>query len=83
MREEQITKKQVSWQKIAQELNEKFPKYFRTAKQCREKYINYLKIEEIEDLHQDWDQKQLNLLHDLYKERGPCWNYMSSLIVNR
>lgn len=44
LKEEQIYGDYVNWEKIAKELNENFKKTSRTSKQCREKYINYLKF---------------------------------------
>lgn len=33
-----------SWKKIAQILNEKFPDSSRSGKQCRDRYINYVRF---------------------------------------
>lgn len=33
-----------SWKKIAQILNEKMPESVRTGKQCRDRYINYVRF---------------------------------------
>lgn len=46
IKETQIKANQVNWEIIAKEINDKFEKN-RTSKQCRERYINYLKFDQI------------------------------------
>lgn len=52
----------------------------RTAKQCRDRYMNNLKPE-IEKV--DWSQKEDNLLIDLYTKYGPKWSLFCKYIPNK
>ncbi len=54
IKETQIKANQVNWEIIAKEINGKFEKN-RTSKQCRERYINYLKFDQmVEDNLINW-----------------------------
>ena len=63
-----------SWTKIAKRM----PK--RTAKQCRDRYNNYLK-EGVKTTK--WTPEEDKLLNELYEKLGPKWVQMSKLIEGR
>lgn len=66
LKEDQVSEGYVDWQKIAQQLNESFSKSGRTSKQCREKYINYLKFGENVSINLDWTPEEIQLLRKMY-----------------
>jgi hypothetical protein len=63
-----------NWKKIAELIQT------RNARQCRERYKNYLDPE----LRQgSWTQDEDMLLTEQFKEHGPKWNTIAQLFVNR
>lgn len=62
------------WASIAKFING------RTAKQCRDRYVNYLKpgITNIE-----WTKKEDDLLIELYNKHGPKWSIINKCFKNR
>ncbi|KAK8898281.1 hypothetical protein M9Y10_000560 [Tritrichomonas musculus] len=52
----------------------------RTPKQCRDRYMNYLKPE---FSHTEWTQKEDKYLLELYEKNGPKWCVISKYLKNR
>lgn len=62
------------WEIIAQYMNG------RTAKQCRDRYMNYLVPGYFQG---EWSREEDELLIKLYKENGPKWSIIQKSFVNR
>lgn len=62
------------WSVIAQYLP------FRTARQCRDRYSNYLAPG---FFNGQWTQEEDDLLYEKYKEIGPKWSQMKDFFKNR
>lgn len=62
------------WNRIAQYLP------FRTARQCRDRYCNYLAPG---FFNGEWLQEEDDLLYEKYKEIGPKWAQMKAFFKNR
>lgn len=72
-----------SWKKIAQFLNEKFPDTTRTGKQCRDRYINYVRFSSDSPKLVGWTQEDDRLLFKKFQEHGTKWVMISSEMLGR
>lgn len=63
-----------SWDQIASEMPG------RTARQCRDRYNNYL-FKEISSA--SWSKEEDEIILDLYKVHGPKWSMISKKLVGR
>lgn len=82
LKEEQNLRNEVSWEFISKKLAELFPSA-KTPKQCRERYINYLKFGPKDNLNFDWTDEDLDLMISLYLEYGSAWSTISSKFKNK
>lgn len=72
-----------SWKKIAQILNDKFPDSSRTGKQCRDRYINYVRFSFETPKRVGWSQEDDRLLFEKFREHGTKWVAISSEMAGR
>lgn len=72
-----------SWKKIAQVLNEKFADTTRTGKQCRDRYINYVRFSSDSPKLVGWTQEDDRLLFEKFQEHGTKWVMISSEMLGR
>ena len=62
-----------SWKEIAKVINKNFPNKSRTGKQCRERYINYVRFGEEAFKMTNWSHEEDLLLFSKFVEEGPKW----------
>lgn len=82
LREIQNSKNEVNWEEIARRMNIQFETQ-KTAKQCRERYVNYLKFGENTPLNLKWSLEEIEILKKLYDEHGPTWCLISLHFNNK
>lgn len=64
-------------------LNEKFPDSSRTGKQCRDRYINYVRFSSESPKRIGWSQEDDRLLFEKFREYGTKWVAISSEMLGR
>lgn len=79
---DQEASNQQGWEKISRELNRQFPSN-KTSKQCRDRYVNYVKFSENYKEALEWTPAEEDALIRLYLEHGPSWNLMSTFIPSK
>ncbi|OMJ77730.1 hypothetical protein SteCoe_22597 [Stentor coeruleus] len=68
-----------NWKIIAREISQEINKV-RTAKQCRERWNNYLKLNA---RHCDWTDTEINLFFELQSSFGNKWSKISAFFPNK
>lgn len=80
MKEEQKLK---SWKYISTIINEQYPDKNRNGKQCRERYMNYVRFDEEKPKVLGWDEESDLLLFQCFLEFGAKWVQISTKIPTR
>ena len=73
----------VSWKKIAQILNQKFTDSVRTGKQCRDRYINYIRFTAENPKLFSWTREEDQILFEKYHSHGSKWVMISNEMMGR
>ena len=62
-----------SWKEIAEKLNQYFPDMCMSGKQCRERYINYVRFSEENTKSPIWTTEDDKIFMNLFLQYGAKW----------
>ena len=68
----------VSWKKIAEILNENFSNSSRSGKQCRDRYINYIRFDCECPKIVGWSPEEDKILFEKFRLYGAKWVQISN-----
>lgn len=72
-----------NWGIVAQKINQEFPDKSRSAKQCRERYINHAAIGDTQQSANDWTLEETQTLFYLFEKWGSRWTKISQEIKGK
>lgn len=72
-----------SWKMIAVKVNDVFPNRNRNGKQCRERYMNYVRFNVEKPKILGWDEENDIILFDKFLEFGAKWVQISNQMPGR